>query len=137
MQFFLPTCSTENLLRYCENQIRAVQPIAQHGIQIEIRPHRKPRTFKQNRFLMEIMQHIVRFYHETGFKPDNIHDWCMRTDVLKEFFKARFAVKSTTKLSTKEFIEFTDNIQRMMQEQSHGEYIVLDPEESYYASLAK
>ena len=84
---------------------------------------------------MSVLSAIVHFGQRTGFRPDNIPDWAMRTDVLKEFFKARLGVQSTGKLSTAEFGVFIDGIQQLMQTQTFGEFEPLIPEEAYLKSL--
>lgn len=105
------------------------------GYDVDLRPHKQQRSNQQNRFLMAIMVAIIRFYHETGFIPKGLAPWAMRTDILKEFWKARFGVVSTAKLDTKAFGEFIDSIQREMVEQTNGEWEILEPDSAYIKSL--
>ena len=118
-------------------QLPAVMAASKYGIDIEIKAHKKIRSCQQNRYLMAVMQAVVEFYQRTGFKPDNLADWTMRTDVLKEFWKARFGITETHKLSTKEFCEFIDNIQLEMVNQSGVEYESIIPPDYYGESLTK
>ena len=129
-----PNMPKEAILTTVERQLDILLPLAPLGIELSLRARKKRRSVQQNRYLMAVMQNIVQFYQETGFRPDDIPDWAMRTDVLKEFFKHRFGVPHTRKLSTKEFGEFVDKIQHMMLEQSNGEYEVIIPPDLYHES---
>lgn len=135
--FFQKQIPIENIINWCQVQIPAVMNASQYGIDIEIKQHKKIRSYMQNRYFMEVLQHIIRFYQETGFKPYNLEDWAMDTDCLKVFWKKRFAVEKTSKLSTKEFGEFVDNIQREMVEISGGNYEMIIPPDYYVDSLTK
>ena len=55
----------------------------------------------------------------------------LNSDLLHEYFKARFDVKTTTKMTTADFSTYTDSIQLLMTEQSGGEYQPIYPETTY------
>lgn len=135
--YFSKQVLIENVVKWCEIQATASMTASQHGIDVEIKQHKKQRTFLQNRYFMAVLQAIIRFYQETGFKPHRLDDWAMDTDVLKVFWKKRFAVEKTSKLSTKEFGEFVDGIQREMVELSGGNYEMIIPPDQYLESLTK
>ena len=124
MYFALPT-ATESITAWVASQVEALRPDIKYGWDVDVRPHKKQRTYSQNRFLMVIMQNIVRFYNRTGFMPDGLKHWEMRTDILKEYWKNRFGVGASHKLSTQEFGEFIDQIQQTMVQESSGEYEIL------------
>lgn len=105
------------------------------GYSVEIRPCRHTRTNEQNRFLMAILAQMVRFYENTGFRPAGLQAWAMRTDILKEYWKARLGVASTAKLSTADFAKFVDGIQNHMVVETNGEWEVLEPDSAYVRSL--
>lgn len=132
--FFQAGTSLERIQKWITNQYVAVGD-QKNGYDVELRPHKKQRTMQQNKFFMAIMVAIVRFYQNTGFMPTGLSPWAMRTDILKEFYKARFGVTSTAKLDTKAFGEFIDNIQRTLVEESGGEWEVLEPDSDYLTSL--
>ena len=82
--FFGPSASLEQITEWAKSQIAAVHPVAKNGIDITIKPHKTWRSLEQNRFLMVIMQQLVKFYHETGFMPAGCQKWMIRVDILKE-----------------------------------------------------
>lgn len=133
--FFNNNTSLQQILNWAETQLSAIQPIAKNGIDIEIRPHKHQRSNQQNRFLMAIMVAIVKFYHETGFMPSGLSAWAMRTDILKEYWKARLGVENTHKLDSTAFGHFIDEIQRIMVEETNGEWEILDTDSAYLKSL--
>lgn len=135
--YFQKIVSLENIMKWVQLQIPAVMNGSEYGIDIEIKQHKKTRSYQQNRYLMAVMQAIVKFYLDTGFRPYNLESWAMRTDVLKEFWKAHFGIKETHKLTTKEMVDFVDGIQAIMIEQSHGEYVPIIPEDLYIESLTR
>lgn len=125
----------ERIQSWVAQQYGAVSGRAKHGFDVELRPHRRQRSNEQNRFLMAIMVAVVRFYNTTGFMPNGVSAWMMRTDILKEYYKARFGVSSTSKLDTRAFGEFIDNIQRSLVEESSGEWEILEPDSAYLRAL--
>lgn len=133
--FFNNNTSLEQIKKWLDIQLTAVKPVAKNGIDIEIKPHKTQRTNEQNRFLMVVLSALVKFYHETGFIPTGLSAWAMRTDILKEFYKARFGVISTQKLDTKSFSEFIDNIQRTLVEETQGEWEIIETDSAYLKSL--
>lgn len=135
--FFAKQVSIENIIKWCQIQVTASMNASKYGVDVEIKQHKKQRTYLQNRYFMSVLQAMIRFYKETGFKPYNLDDWAMDTDVLKVFWKKRFGIEYTSKLSTKEFGEFVDNIQMEMVEISGGNYEMIIPPDYYVDSLTK
>ena len=133
--FFNKDTPLQQINNWVYNQLRFMLPIAHTGIDIEIKIHKKQRTNEQNKFLMVIMQKIVQFYHETGFLPQGCQNWMMRTDIQKEYWKARFGIESTAKLNTKTFAEFIDGIQRELIEETNGEWEIIETDSAYIKSL--
>lgn len=85
---------------------------------------RDKRTSQQNKYLFELYTHLVDFYNDTGFVIDEIDKNVkfITKDFLHEYLKARFDVKTTTKMSKEKFSEYVDKIQSEWITQSHGEY---------------
>lgn len=133
--FFMNITSTDSISAWVARQIEATRESVKYGWDVEIKPHKKQRSYQQNRYLVAVMEHIVRFYHDTGYMPEGCAPWAMRTDVQKEYWKARLGVGSTAKLSTKEFGEFVDRIQGTMAAESGGEYEIITPPDAYMESL--
>ena len=135
---FIPASANINgILAYIKPTIEAVFNSSSNGIDIEIKKHNRKRTTDQNSYLWAIYQHIVEFYNETGFAPDNINVRFLNADLLHAYFKARFDVKTTTKMSTAEFSKYVDSIQLLMTEQTKGEYSPIYPEiEGYDYEIA-
>lgn len=105
------------------------------GYDVELRPHRRGRTNEQNRFLYAILSALVRFCHETGFLPAGLSPWALRTDILAVYYKSRFGVAHTSKLSTADFGKFVDSIQQSLVEESGGNWEILEPDSAYVRSL--
>ena len=133
--WFPATTSSSEITAWVARQFEAVSAGATHGFDVELRPHRRRRSNEQNRFLMAIMVAQVRFYHSTGFLPSGLSAWAMRTDILKEYWKARLGVVSTAKLDTAAFGRFIDGIQRLLVEETDGQWEILEPDSAYIRSL--
>ena len=84
---------------------------------------------------MAILTALLRFYENTGFRPDGVAPWAMRVDVLKVYYKSRFGVAKTSKLDTKAFGEFIDRIQGSLVQETDGEWEILEPDSAYVRSL--
>lgn len=80
------------------------------------------RTNQQNKYLFALYGHLLAFYNDTGFMIDGLKFKFYTREFLHEYLKARFDVKTTTKLSTKAFTEYVDKIQNEWITQSMGEY---------------
>jgi hypothetical protein len=121
----------ENILAWCGRQIDAVAPIAASGIEVEICAAKKRRTCRQNKFAHAVFKHVADFVNDNGGWLDGLKlpAWAVGTESMKEYFKQKFGVVKTEKLSTKELGEFVDKIQAHMQVETHGEYTPLIPED--------
>lgn len=133
--FFKQDATISEIFSWAQDQINAVRPICKHGIIVDIKPYKKPRSNEQNRFLMVVINRLVQFYHETGFMPAGCEKWMMRTDILKEYWKARFGIEHTAKLSTKEFTDFIDGIQATLVEETNGEWEIITTDTAYLKGL--
>lgn len=129
--FFHKSANINGILELIRPKLAAVLSDASYGIDIEIKNHVRTRSTEQNRYLFAIYKHIVEFWRETGFTPDGLHLRFITSDFLHEYFKARFDLKTTTKMSTSEFMNYTDGIQNLMIEQTKGAYDPIYPEERY------
>ena len=129
---YFPVGSDINgILRFIAPKLQAVLNGAKYGVDIDIKNHVRNRTLEQNRYLYAIYKHIVEFCDQYKFMPDNLNIRFINSDFLHAYFKARFDVKTTTKMSTKEFTEYTDKIQLLMIEQTKGLYDPIYPEDRY------
>lgn len=135
--YFAPGTSLESIVGWISKQYRAVSTSAPHGLDVELKAHKRQRSNEQNRFLMAIMVAMVRFYHETGFIPKGLSPWAMRTDILKEYWKYRAGVVATHKLSTADFGKFVDFIQQTLVQETEGQWEVLEPDSAYLKSLVE
>lgn len=116
-------------------QLPAVYQVAKDGIEIEIKPHKKKRSNAQNKFLMEIMLAIVRFYRKTGYVVPGLQAWAMQPLILKEYWKARYGIEHSSQIDPKDFSAFIDFIQQTMVEETGGEYEILQTDSAYLKSL--
>lgn len=135
---YIPASANINgILAYIKPTIEDVFNGSSNGIDIDIKPHKKKRTLPQNDYMWAIYKHIKEFYEETGFTPDDIKVKFINENFLHEYFKARFDVKTTTKMSTTEFSRYVDSIQLLMTEQSKGRYQPIYPDiEGYDYEIA-
>lgn len=133
--FFSANTPQSRIQNWFNVQLSAIGPVAKDGIDIDIKPHKKPRTVQQNRFFMAIMVALVRFYNETGFMPDGCKPWMMRTTVLKEYWKDRCGVASSSKLSAADFGKLCDFVQDTLVQETMGEWEVLEPDSAYLQAL--
>lgn len=129
--YFTQSADINGILQMIKPKLEAVIFNAPNGVDIEIKKHTKKRSLDQNAYLWGIYAHIVKFYDETGFIPDNLPVRFINSDFLHEYFKSRFDVKTTTGLNTAEFAQYTDKIQRLMLEQTNGDYDPIYPETTY------
>ena len=131
---FFPANTPDHVItRYIAAQIAAVKRT--NGIDVIIKPHVNQRTIRQNRFLMSVCGHIVQFYHETGFLPNDCKRREMTTTGQKTYWKDVLGVPETHTLSTKEMAEFIDRIQAEMIQQTGGMYEPIIPEDDYLLSF--
>ncbi len=129
--FFHKSANINGILELIRPKLAAVLSDASYGVDVEIKNHVRTRSTEQNRYLFAIYKHIVEFWRETGFAPDGLRLRFITSDFLHEYFKARFDLKTTTKMSTAEFMNYTDGIQNLMIEQTKGAYDPIYPEERY------
>lgn len=129
--WFSQTENIDKILELIRPKLKAVLSGSKHGIDIEIKPHKRNRSTDQNSYLWAVYSHIVEFYHQTGFIVDNLPLRFITSDFLHEYFKSRFDRKTTTNMSTVEFMNYTDSIQQLIIEQTHGHYDPIYPPERY------
>jgi hypothetical protein len=130
---YFPVGSDINgILAFITPKLKAVLNSAKYGVDVDIKNHIKNRTLEQNKYLYAIYKHIVEFHQEHDtFMIDNLPLKFISSDFLHAYFKARFDVKTTTKMSTIEFTEYTDKIQLLMINQTNGIYDPIYPEDRY------
>ena len=126
--YFANYASVDGIIKLIQPKIAALLPNCPNGISIEIKKYQRNRTNEQNRYLFAIYKHIVEFYEQTGFIPDNLPVNNLTTDFLHQYFKARFDVKASSSMNTVDFCGYTDKIQLLMTEQSKGEYDPIYPD---------
>lgn len=133
--FFNSNTSLEQIKHWIDSQLSAVKPIAKNGLDIEIKPHKTQRTNEQNRFLSVIITAQIRMFHDTGFMASGLEPWMHQQEILRFYWKARYGIERSSKLSTKAFGEFIDFIQKTLTEESGGNWEILTPDTAYLKSL--
>lgn len=128
---FSKAASIEGILQFIRPKIEQLLSSSKYGITICVSPQVRRRSIEQNRYLWGIYSHIVQFFSDTGFIPDALNVKFINSDFLHAYFKARFDVKETKKMSTADFCKYCDQIQQLMIEQSHGEYDPIYPEQPF------
>lgn len=132
--FFPKDTPLTEIQHWINLQLSGVYSASKNGIDIEIKPHKNLRSNAQNKFLMVICTHIVKFYHETGYVLPGLKAWAMQPAIVKEYWKDRFGIESS-KRDTAEFTKFIDFIQQTMVEETGGEYEILTTDSQYLKSL--
>ena len=104
--------------------------VAGKEVNLTLSEQKNKRTVEQNKWLWAVYKNIVLFWTDTGFMPDNLDKKLkfINSDILHCWFKCRFDVKTTKKLSTIEFGEYIEKIQQLMIEQTQGEYEPIYPD---------
>lgn len=129
--YFAQFADVDGIIRLIQPKISALLQHSSNGICIDIKRYQRTRTTEQNKYLWAIYKHIVEFYEQTGFVPDNLPLHFLNKDFCHEYFKAKFDVKETKNLSTVDFCAYTDKIQLLMIEQTKGEYSPIYPEQPF------
>ena len=109
--FFHKAADIDGILKFIRPKLEATLNSSKHGIDVEIKKHSRTRS--------------------TGFIIDNLPLRFVTSDFLHEYFKNRFDLRTTTKMTTAEFMTYTDGIQNLMVEQSKGEYDPIYQEGNY------
>lgn len=104
---------------------------ANKGVDVIVREHTHKRTLEQNNYLFAVYRHIQDFYTETGFIIDGLELNFLTVDFLHEYLKARYGIRKTSKLSTKEMVKYIDDIQNEMVLQTEGEYQAIIPPDRF------
>lgn len=133
--FFPKDVPYKNIKEWITFQLPPVFAASKDGIIVEIKPYKPKRTNAQNKFLMEIMVEIVRFYHKTGYIVPGLEAWAMQPLILKEYWKARYGVEHSSQIDPKDFSAFIDFIQNTMVEETGGEWEILTTDSAYIKSL--
>lgn len=133
--YFSHNASLEQMHKWFDGQLLAVYQIAKDGLDIEIKPHRNKRSNQQNRFLSAIIVAQIRMFHETGFMAEGLKPWMHQQEILRVYWKARYGIEHSSRLSTKAFGEFIDFIQKTLVEESLGNWEILTPDSQYLKSL--
>jgi hypothetical protein len=129
--YFAQFADVDGIIRMIRPKISALIANSPRGITIDVKKTQRNRTTEQNRYLFAIYKHIVEFYEQTGFIPDNLPINGINSDFLHQYFKARFDVKETKNMNTVDFCGYTDKIQLLMIEQTKGNYDPIYPEEPF------
>ena len=60
--FFQNIVATDSISAWVAKQVDATRGAVKYGWDVDVRPHKKPRTVPQNRYMMAVLTHIVQFY---------------------------------------------------------------------------
>lgn len=131
IMYFSQYADVDGIINLIKPKISALIANSPRGITIDVKKAQRNRTTEQNRYLFAIYNHIVEFYNQTGFIPDNLPINGINSDFLHQYFKARFDVKETKNMNTVDFCGYTDKIQLLMTEQTKGEYDPIYPEQPF------
>ena len=128
VMYFAQFADVDGIINLIRPKIAALIANSPRGITVDVKKVQRNRTTEQNRYLFAIYKHIVEFYEQTGFIPDNLPVNNITTDFLHQYFKSRFDVKASSSMNTVDFCGYTDKIQHLMIEQTKGEYDPIYPD---------
>lgn len=134
MFFFNKKEKLEYIFDLAKKQAEALLD-AGKGVDVIIREHIHKRTLEQNNYLFAVYRHIQDFYTETGFVIDGLAINFLTVDFLHEYFKARYGIRKTSKLSTGEMVKYIDGIQNEMVLQTGGEYQAIIPPDRFLEGI--
>lgn len=102
-------------------------------VKVDFGVYRKQRSLEQNRYMWAVFENIAMFYFNTGFMPDNLHNSLkfFNKDIAKMWFCAKYDIKHTSGINTKEMVDFIDRVQQDMVEQTKGEYVPIIPDDKW------
>jgi hypothetical protein len=136
MQNFPANFPKENILAWCDRQLDAVCANAAQGIVVDIQPAKKQRTYRQNRYMHGVFAHIAKFVNDNGGWLDGVQyaAWAINGGTMKTYFKNKFGIIKTAKLSTAEMTDLIDRTQAHMQTETRGEYRCIFPDDPLLAA---
>lgn len=123
--------SLEKAIPVIRKQAQELISAQKHGIDIIVIPHKRSRSSEQNRFMHKIFMELSKFCTDTGWRLPGI-SFMPSPELCKCWCKGYFGIKNTSKLSTKEMMEFIDKIQLWLAEQTSGEWRIISPDELKY-----
>lgn len=99
---------------------------------LEVKAHAPKRSLEQNAFYWMFMQELSRFLNDAGcsFIYEG-HKLPYTPDILHEINKQLFGVKSTARMTVKEFCDHINNLLAFWQEKTNGEFNLPEPPETY------
>lgn len=133
--YFSKTTPYKQIQDWVTVQLPAVYQACKDGMDIEIKPHVKKRTNRQNRFFYVLLSQLVKFHHETGYVVPGLCSYVMQVEVLKTYWKGRYGVEKTHNMSAEDFGKLCDFVQRTLVEETNGMWEILDPESDYIKAL--
>jgi hypothetical protein len=126
--YFPKSADPKGIINFIYPKVCEVLNNSKYGIEIEVKEKKKKRSLEQNKYLFAIYKNIVEFWYATGFIVDSLPLKYITSDFIHEYFKNRFNLKTTTKLSAIEFSQYVDGIQNLMVEQTKGDYEPIYPD---------
>lgn len=131
--YFSKTTSIDFILGAVKPQIKALLNVCLSGIDIEVKEHRNKRTSAQNNFYWLNVSDIADVLNESGCAYGEFN-LPYTAELVHDINKIVFGVKTTVKMTVKEFCYYMNKMTAFWVEKTHGEY---HPKEAPYSYLER
>ena len=99
-------------------------------VDIDVKEHINKRSIEQNNYYFLFCSELAKFFDDAGLSYGE-YKIPYTTDLIHDFNKKIFGVKTTTKLSIKEFCQYMTKVLIFWTERTHGEFQIKELPESY------
>lgn len=99
-------------------------------VDIEVTEHKNKRSIEQNNYYFLFCSELAKFFNDAGLSYGEFQI-PYTTDLIHDINKKIFGVKTTTRLSIKDFCEYMTKVLIFWTEKTHGEFQMKELAESY------
>lgn len=99
-------------------------------IDVEVTEHKNKRSIEQNNYYFLFCSELAKFFNDAGLSYGEFQI-PYTTDLIHDINKKIFGVKTTTRLSIKDFCEYMTKVLIFWTEKTHGEFQMEELAESY------
>lgn len=131
--YFSKNLSIDFILGAIKPQVKAMLNICLSGIDIEVKEHRNKRTSAQNNFYWLNVSDIADVLNDGGCSYGEFN-LPYTSELIHDINKIVFGVKTTTRMTIKEFCQYMDKMTAFWIEKTNGAF---QPKEVAYSYLER
>lgn len=131
--YFSKNLSIDYILGTIKPQVKAMLNICLSGIDIEVKEHRNKRTSAQNNFYWLNVSDIADVLNDGGCSYGEFN-LPYTSELIHDINKIVFGVKTTTRMTIKEFCQYMDKMTVFWIEKTNGAF---QPKEVAYSYLER